>query len=240
MNSQTYRPRRASEKEKAAALSFHDPAAERREYDKQMARAAQDEMTRDSLRALEEAGRKVGDAGQHAPVVEQHHEVVDEADQHRLHDEATEVRHQLGGEVAQYVLAGNATVTIVSKGSGKRFTFKFSRAKTKGDAAQDEQRPWFVSVLNGPDNENSFAYIGCVWPRDRATLKPSAKSVIAMEAPSAKAATWFVQGMHSPDKLLTLCEVWHEGRCGRCGRKLTVPSSIASGIGPECAKRGEA
>lgn len=33
------------------------------------------------------------------------------------------------------------------------------------------------------------------------------------------------------------CEVWHEGRCGRCGRKLTVPESIETGIGPDCAKR---
>ena len=28
-------------------------------------------------------------------------------------------------------------------------------------------------------------------------------------------------------------EVWHEGRCGKCGRKLIVPESIARGIGPE-------
>ena len=33
-----------------------------------------------------------------------------------------------------------------------------------------------------------------------------------------------------------MLEVWHEGRCGRCNRALTVPESIASGIGPECAK----
>src|SRR5262249_13335004 len=26
----------------------------------------------------------------------------------------------------------------------------------------------------------------------------------------------------------------HEGRCGRCGRRLTVPESIESGYGPEC------
>jgi hypothetical protein len=29
-------------------------------------------------------------------------------------------------------------------------------------------------------------------------------------------------------------EFWHEGKCGRCNRKLTVPSSIESGFGPEC------
>jgi hypothetical protein len=32
-------------------------------------------------------------------------------------------------------------------------------------------------------------------------------------------------------------KVHHEGRCGRCGRTLTVPESIESGIGPECAKK---
>jgi hypothetical protein len=31
-------------------------------------------------------------------------------------------------------------------------------------------------------------------------------------------------------------DLHHEGRCGRCGRELTVPESIALGIGPECAK----
>lgn len=28
----------------------------------------------------------------------------------------------------------------------------------------------------------------------------------------------------------------HAGKCGRCGRKLTDPTSIASGIGPDCAE----
>jgi len=30
--------------------------------------------------------------------------------------------------------------------------------------------------------------------------------------------------------------VFHEGACGRCGRTLTVPESIASGFGPECIR----
>ena len=31
-------------------------------------------------------------------------------------------------------------------------------------------------------------------------------------------------------------EVWHEGACCYCGRKLTVPASIELGIGPDCAE----
>lgn len=32
-------------------------------------------------------------------------------------------------------------------------------------------------------------------------------------------------------------EFWHEGRCAACARRLTVPQSIATGFGPECAAR---
>ena len=33
--------------------------------------------------------------------------------------------------------------------------------------------------------------------------------------------------------------VFHDGKCGRCGRKLTVPESIQSGLGPVCAGQVE-
>ena len=32
-------------------------------------------------------------------------------------------------------------------------------------------------------------------------------------------------------------ELWHEGRCGKCGRVLTVPTSISTGFGPDCLRR---
>jgi hypothetical protein len=32
-------------------------------------------------------------------------------------------------------------------------------------------------------------------------------------------------------------EVWHEGFCGKCGKRLTVPNSIEIGIGPDCIKK---
>jgi hypothetical protein len=36
------------------------------------------------------------------------------------------------------------------------------------------------------------------------------------------------------DKLPNICEVYHSGRCGRCGRELTDPESIKCGLGPHC------
>lgn len=31
-------------------------------------------------------------------------------------------------------------------------------------------------------------------------------------------------------------EIWHEGACGCCGRALSVPASVAMGLGPACAE----
>lgn len=128
-----------------------------------------------------------------------------------------------------YIRAGKATVTLVSVKTGARFTYRVSAA--------DDSDTLFVGLLNGPDNTANYAYLGRVsrgvfW----AGRKVPRAGDISPDAPSSKAFAWawraLVRG-EMPDSL----EVWHEGRCGRCSRKLTVPASIASGFGPECAGR---
>ena len=54
---------------------------------------------------------------------------------------------------------------------------------------------------------------------------------------SVQAFIWFLNRIEA-DKPTDGFEFWHEGKCGRCGRKLTVPESIEAGIGPECAGKG--
>lgn len=130
-----------------------------------------------------------------------------------------------------FVFAGNATFTLVSKKTGARYTYRIARAKGEG-----EQRPWFVSVLVGPDNGRNYRYVGTVWP-DRKVYVHGKKARIGRDAPSVKGVAWFLDRLAdgaSIDKI----EFWHEGTCGRCGRRLTVPSSIATGMGPVCATKG--
>ena len=127
-----------------------------------------------------------------------------------------------------FALAGNATLTISSLKTGARFTY---RVKQACDSETKKPRPgmYFVSLLNGPDNENDYCYLGMV--RDgRFTLTRASKA--GNEAPSVKAFAFF---MTTPI-LHPQMEIRHEGKCGRCGRTLTVPESIDAGIGPECIK----
>lgn len=129
--------------------------------------------------------------------------------------------------ILRFMLAGNATFTLVSKKSGTRFTF---RVRDGGDTGPRH----FVSMLNGPSNEDDFAFLGTIFRMS--DYRHGKKSRIDVAAPSARAFAWFfgnlVRGYVSPT-----VEFWHEGKCGRCGRKLTVPESVSTGFGPECATR---
>ena len=126
-----------------------------------------------------------------------------------------------------FMTGGNATVTLVSTKTGTRFTYRL-RANDEGDV-------FFVSLLGGPDNESDYRYMGRIargvfW-QGRKVPKPGD---VGPDAPSSLAFKWAWERL-AKGVLLDSLEIWHEGRCGRCSRKLTVPSSIASGFGPECA-----
>ena len=125
-----------------------------------------------------------------------------------------------------FVTAGNATFTLVSAKTGTRFTFKVRVAK-------DNQSMHFVSVLTGPDNQNDYKYLGYV--RRGVYFHGGAKAKIGQDAPSAKAFAWFWQAAVAKRCETPSLQVFHEGACGRCGRPLTVPQSIETGFGPECA-----
>jgi hypothetical protein len=127
-----------------------------------------------------------------------------------------------------FMLAGNSTVTMVSTKTGTRFTYKI-RASEEGDV-------FFVSLLRGADNTADYSYMGRIDQRARfwAGRKVPKPGDTGPDAPSSKAFLWAWERLCN-GVLLDSLEIWHEGRCGRCNRKLTVPSSIASGVGPECA-----
>lgn len=142
--------------------------------------------------------------------------------------------HQIAdaAHVRKFLLAGNARFTLVSKATGTRFTFKI-RVKFDENSVEDKPSIYFVSLLNGPDNEGDYAYLGHIWP-DRGIYQHGRKSKIGADAPSARAFDFFWRYLQLHANVHAGIEFWHEGQCGRCGRALTVPESIASGFGPEC------
>ena len=133
----------------------------------------------------------------------------------------------------QFLLAGKAILSVRSRKTGVHFTFKFTRPPPSPDAVR--ACPIWVNVLSGPNNETDYIYLGTIWPHSAWQYRHGTKSRVGVDAPSVSAVRWFISLMQRDSaKLFAQVEVWHEGRCGRCGRKLTVPDSVASGFGPEC------
>lgn len=126
-----------------------------------------------------------------------------------------------------FVFAGNAVFTVRSAKTETRFTFLVE--------GSEDRKAFFVSVLNGSDNTSDFGFIGTLFPDNRVFRHSLRKSTISPQAPSAVAAKWVCERIANALPLNN-CELWHEGKCGRCGRRLTVPESIETGLGPECAK----
>lgn len=141
-----------------------------------------------------------------------------------------------------FVSAGKATFTLevpeayaAQNGIKRHYTFKVNFKK--GDKGFNDT--YFVKLMTGMDNQSSYSYLGILNP-ETGIVRTTAKSCMSGEA--------------LPVRLLnrTLALVWggntealtaagfnacHAGKCGRCGRKLTNPESLATGIGPECAGR---
>jgi hypothetical protein len=131
-----------------------------------------------------------------------------------------------------FILAGDAIVTLVSP-TGARYTYRVERSRP-----QDDWPPvWFVSVLTGPDNENDYRYAGFISATEE-WVHGGGRAELSADAPSVGSWAWCWERIAALEPLRGRqgeVEVWHEGSCGRCGRTLTVPESLATGLGPHCA-----
>lgn len=129
---------------------------------------------------------------------------------------------------SEFLGAGKAIFTV-SNPKGERYTFKVRKKK---------DTPYFVSLLTGPDNYSNYTYMGCYVPKGDGypVLKLTRSSKYNDGSVPVRVFRWAIQIVHGIRQLPTGYTIHHEGKCGRCGRRLTVPSSIESGFGPECIK----
>jgi hypothetical protein len=127
----------------------------------------------------------------------------------------------------RFVSAGRAIFTV-SNPKGERYTFRVSKKEGERGTV------FFAALLTGSDNESDYTYMGLV---TGTSVRTTAKSAYPATAKPVAVLGWALQVIDGKRTLPEGYAIRHEGRCGRCGRTLTVPESIDSGIGPECASR---
>lgn len=139
--------------------------------------------------------------------------------------------HQVAqNKFIEFIQSGNCTITIKNKVNDNRFTYKV--------IAADNNPTLFVKVLNGPDNTNNYKEMAVVSIKDGVPeVSPRRDKKITTETPCFKAFDYVFWWCLTRIKEHPQLEIWSEGRCRVCGRKLTVPESIENQIGPECATK---
>jgi hypothetical protein len=134
-----------------------------------------------------------------------------------------------------YTLASDgrhgAKVTLTSKVTGARYTYQVTRARDK--ATDELQDRWFVALLAGPDNDSDYQYIGLL---DAQGFRTTKGTKLPPDSKPVRGFNYFWKHL-AQDALPGDLEAMHSGTCGRCGRTLTVPSSVRTGLGPECAAK---
>lgn len=131
------------------------------------------------------------------------------------------MQHELDPRAAlEYMLAGHGKATLV--GAETRYTYKFGKS--------EDSKLIFVKVLTGSNNETDYTYIGFINPHWE--MVAGRKGNAAHGA--FKALAWYVYKACNAPEVAAKAQFLHEGVCGKCGRTLTTPESIARGIGPVC------
>jgi len=131
--------------------------------------------------------------------------------------------HILKHETAlDFIFGGNSLFTVKNTKTENRFTFKVTK--------HEKEDIFFVKILTNPD---VYQFIGSI--RKGSNYKHSAKSRISEDAQSVKVFDYLINKLNT-NTLPEFVQIWHEGRCGRCGKTLTDPTSIENGFGPYCIK----
>lgn len=125
--------------------------------------------------------------------------------------------------IQNLIFIGNAIFTIQNSETKKRFTFQVRQP------SQDS--PHFVKVLTGPNNEGDYEFLGTIF--DNRNFRHGRKSRIDQNAQSSKVFKWALPHILA-NTLPEQIKIYHEGRCFKCGHRLTDPTSIEIGIGPIC------
>ena len=139
----------------------------------------------------------------------------------------------------QFILAGDATFTIeipeAHRVNGKpHHTYRVQHV----ERSDRWPEAFFVKLLTGPDNENSYSYLGKL---DKFTgqMATTGKSCLPADAFAVKLLNRVLARIWTEDHAAYEQHGFathHEGKCCRCNRKLTTPESVSRGYGPECRK----
>jgi hypothetical protein len=142
-----------------------------------------------------------------------------------------------GGKLANdkalaFMTAGNCEVTIKSLETGITFSYKLIRRQSFYKQTD------FIYYLKVRMN-NVESYAGNIEfnrDKDKYVYWQGQKGKLNSDETPVRAIMFVLNALYK--KLYSInVEIYHCGTCGVCGKPLTNPESIMTGIGPSCARK---
>lgn len=131
----------------------------------------------------------------------------------------------------EYMLAGKSEFVLHSSKTNQDFTYRLTRKESEKD---ENKYIYFLNVKMG----HQWLYAGVLWYDDNTNSYKFAQGRSGkIEASDINIKSLlFVMNKLQLEQIPLHCTVFHTGKCGVCGKKLTTPESILTGIGPTCSK----
>ena len=138
-------------------------------------------------------------------------------------------------EALRYVLAGKCEFTVVSGKTGMKLGYKLT--KKKANQVKDGGSE-FIYYLNTKLN-NEMVYCGVLFfdePSNSFKFGKGARGQLQADHLNVKSILYILNNLCVGNTNLNM-RIYHVGKCGRCGRALSTPESILTGLGPECSRQ---
>lgn len=130
-----------------------------------------------------------------------------------------------------FILAGKAYFTIQNKETNNHLTYRINICKDN----EKENKFYFVGVCS---RYEGYSYIGNLYAsKDETNYRFVPSKKIKNNPLSVKVFNVILDRYINKNNPHPNISFYHHNKCGKCGRTLTTPESIKSGIGPTCASR---
>lgn len=132
----------------------------------------------------------------------------------------------------RFILAGRSEFTLLSDKTRVKFAYRLKKRKVNKEKEKENKYLYYVTVLKGGER----IYAGVLYYSDLKKMymfSTGKKGKMTGDNIEIKSLMYVINKLNERNYGMRLT-IYHVGRCGRCGRVLTVPESIMSGLGPEC------
>lgn len=140
-------------------------------------------------------------------------------------------------DALNFLLAGKSEFVLHSTKTNEDFKFTLTKKESfakKESFTNKEEYIYFVNIII----EREKIYAGHIKFDDKTELfiyTQGKRGQLAAEDRNIRSLMFVINKLFRCEIVGNL-EIYHVGRCGRCGKKLTTPESILTGLGPTCSK----